>query len=694
MSAKKWLIATASLGILSLAAIIPACSCGKEGETEVAPQPGNAANKINAGISGWIGDVYDNVGAFSPELDRAYYDRHNMNWFHVAHAWMVPYLEADIYNTRQAVQENGKRARIWYEAYWWGNHSKWCDPVNKQGFGRNPIHPNVLKKLKEKGIEPGGDDLRGKDWIAAADDPAVMAGIKKTIKWQLDTIIKHCGKDAIYGIMLSEEEPVHGADEASGKDGVLVKYYRQHKEEVLPKLIKVHNELYDYVKSNYPYWKVSPGFYSDWVKPGTLKMDAVVMDCYPQPGGEEAFIDKWIAAYGEVPADEHYIILWGYGDNDRRMEIDRFNKITHGFMKRGYRNLGFFFPGQALYDPIHRLIDTEGTGTYAPYSLEKHRKDVRYLLDETMATAEGLKSLAGFKLPSLPNASESDWSSRSSLIGLTDRIYAFREAVLEEAYQKVLKMKELRRIPAFVEIVKAEGMLDAGFNVDAGISQTQLRKWEDGLSKSYRTAGDYFKTVDPYERKFLDLAQRAGDAINANMDKTQAAYGKAVGDLIKPSLLKISMALKGGDVETAEREFDSAYSTLSERGLSKSAMLEMTFKNLHNKPLNVSVTVTAVFPDGRKGEVYSGFPCLSQNELERIKMRLPEVPSSLTVSTGKWAGTLNVVAFSVSKSGKALKPAIVESKQMENLAEWLSGASPHFVFAPWGGKASFSLKFQ
>lgn len=683
------LIKLSFLMVLSSVFLFASCQVQKENEEVV---PGNSCNKINPGqTSGWIGDVYDKQGAFSPEFDRDYYSRHNINWFHIAHAWVVPFLEADMYNVKEAINENKKRSRIWLEVYWWGNHTKWCDPKNKKGFGRNPIHPNVLKSLKEKNIEPGGDDLRGKDWLAAADDPKVMASIKKTIKWQLDTVIKHCGKDALYGVMLSEEEPVHGVDEALGVDGV--NYYAQHKEEVIEKLIKVHNELYDFVKANYPFWKVSPGFYPDWVRPGTLKMDAVIMDSYPSPGVEEKFIQKWIRAYGNVPPDEHYIILWGYGDNDRQVELDRFRKITSGFMKRGYKNLGFFFPGLALYDPIHRLIDTEGTGTYLPYSLEKHKLDVRKLLDETMKTADSLKTVEGFTLPAPVKSSEEDWTSREKLIALTDRIYLFREAALDEAYRMVQRMKDLQKISNFVSLLKAEKMLGDDFKCEAGISKTQLGKWEK-LSKDYRTIAAYFEEVVPYEKKFSAICSSAARELEKNTPLILSAYPKEISSVIMPELSAVIKSLKGAEVGCAEKDFQKIFKILCDKKLSRCAILEISFQNLHHVALNLSVTISAGFPGGQEQEFYSDFPCSSSAEIEKIRIYLPGVPSYVSLVSSKWAGTLNVAAFTLTKTGEVLKPEkILESNHIEKFEEWFSGRSRFFIVAPWGNKASFKIEY-
>ena len=117
---------------------------------------------------------------------------------------------------------------------------------------------------------------------------------KATTSLQSDTIIEHCGPDALYGVVLSEEEPDHGVHVTLGEPGF--KHYAEHRDEILPLMAQVHNELYDFVRAEYPQFKISPGFYPAWVQPGTLKMDAVVMDLYPPPGKEQAYIDRWVKA--------------------------------------------------------------------------------------------------------------------------------------------------------------------------------------------------------------------------------------------------------------------------------------------------------------------------------------------------------------------------------------------------------------
>ncbi|MDP6358900.1 MAG: hypothetical protein QF473_27525, partial [Planctomycetota bacterium] len=356
---------------------------------------GNIHTRVNPGWYGWLGDFHEVRGYYPPGCDREYFRRHNINWFMLGHQWVVPFLESDTCNVKQAILENKKRARIWYETYWWGDHSAWGDRDNPKGFAIGHIPPFVLTRLNEKGIKPGGDNIIGKDWLAMASDPAVMASVKKTIQWQLDTIIKHCGRDALYGVILSEEEPDHGVHSVLGQKGG--SYYSSHRAEVLPALIKVHNELYDFIKTRYPWLKVSPGFYPNWVEPGTLKMDAVVMDLYPPPGKEEQYIESWGNAY---PFDlEQYIILWGYGDRDRKMECQRFERISRGLLARGVKNLGVFRAELALQDKIHRFFDVHGAGDYEPYNLERHRSNVEELLKETTGIVRQLRSIEETGLP-------------------------------------------------------------------------------------------------------------------------------------------------------------------------------------------------------------------------------------------------------------------------------------------------------
>jgi len=653
--------------------------------------PGNAGNRINPGWYGWMGDFHDVNGYYAHPSDREYYRRHNINWFMLGHQWVVPFLQTDTYQVKTAILENCDKARIWYEAYWWGDHSAWESPGTRHGFGMNHIPKPVLEKLKAKGITPGGDNIVGKDWIAAATDPDVLRSIKKTIGWQIDTIIKHCGPNALYGVVLSEEEPDHGVHVVLGQKGT--RYYGEHRKEILPHLIKVHNELYDFIKTRYPQLKVSPGFYPAWVEPGTLKMDAAVMDLYPPPGKEENYINQWVAAYGDVPKEEHYILLWGYGDGDRKMECERFDRITEGLIRRGYRNLGVFHPRLALWDRVHRLFDVDASGNYGPYHIEEHRKNIETLWGETARTAEDLKRILGDGMPPLPSVPSDAWASREKLKAWTGQIYDFREGVLDVAYSHVQKMQELRKLAVLISLLKAEGLIPPDTDEAGNLSSTQLGKWES-VSKEYRQVPAYFETVIPVEKELAAHAGRISGVLLRSNDPDDSRYPKAIREGVTSSIRRIAAFMARGEIAKAEQEFYGLHGTLCDHQVEKSYQLKIVFENRYEFPLNLSVKLTADWGVGAVKEIYSGYPCETADRLTELVLYLPGRPASITISTSSWSGALTVRTWELSNSREQVQPTSVEDvDHIESITEWLDGQSTGFTLSPWASRSGARIVY-
>jgi len=646
-------------------------------------QPGNTHSRVNPGWYGWMGDFDDVAGYYPHPSGRAYYRQHNINWFLLGHQWVVPFLETDTYDVKHAILENKKRTRIWYEVYWWGDHSVWED-AERRGFGMNHIPKKVREKLRKNGIKPGGDNIVGKDWIAAATDPSVLASIKKTIAWQIDTIIKHCGPDALYGVVLSEEEPDHGVNVVLGHGGT--RYYGEHRDEIIPQLIQVHNELYDFIKAHYPQLKVSPGFYPAWVRPGTLKADAIVMDLYPPPGKEEDYIKRWVEAYGEIPPEDHYIILWGYGDGDRNAELDRFQAITEGLIRRGYRNLGTFSPQMALRDRTHRMFDVDASGTYAPYRVEEHRQNIEPLWRDTVSTAKELGDHAA-ALPAVPDGA---WASRDALKAWTARIYDYRDHALDAAYAHTRKMKELRALTVLVSLLKAEGLIPAHTQDPQPLPSSQLAKWEK-IAKEYRHLPQYYQAVLPVEKALRDHTAVVAGQLTLDIDQ----YPQTIRKDVAAAIARIADLMNRAEVAAAEQAFYQLYDTLRAHKAEKSYRLRVVFGNRYGFPLNLQVHLTANYEDATSKEVYSDYPCQTADRKVELVLYLPRRPASIKIHTSPWSGALTVADWELSDSREVMRPTTVEEvDHLEKIEEWLNGKSDRFALLPWASRAGVRIVYR
>jgi hypothetical protein len=653
--------------------------------------PGNQHNRANPGWYGWIGDFHDVNGFYGHPADRAYYKQHNMNWFLLSHQWIVPFLESDTYNVREAINENKGRARLWYEAYWWGDHTTWVRP-DRKGFGMQHIPQHVLDKLAEQGIEPGGDNIVGKDWVAAATDPQVMASIKKTIQWQIDTIIEHCGPDALYGVVLSEEEPDHGVHVTLGEPGF--EYYGAHRDEIRPLMAAVHNELYDFVKARYPQLKVSPGFYPLWVEPGTLKMDAVVMDLYPPPGKEQQYIDRWVTAYGEVPAEDHYIILWGYGDGDRAMEIERFNNITNGLIARGYRNLGFFRPELALRDRVHQMWDVDASGNYGPYDIDEHRAGVETLWSQTTTIAGAIATINADRAPALPTMPDDAYASRDNITDWARQIYDYRHGVLETAYEHMRSMRDMARLTELAGLLKAEGLIPTDTDAGMHYSSSQLNEWE-ALSKEYRTVPQYYAATLAVEKQMVERAQAVGRVVDASLDQAPVGrYPATIEAEATGHIRRIADRLDQAQVADARQAFEQLFDMLFDNQVEQSYQLRIVFKNGYDFALNLLITLACEWPDGQVEEIYSDYPCETADRFTELRLFLPQRPTAIQLGTCSWSGALTVSEWQLFNSRGDMEPTAVEDiDHVEKIEAWRAGESDSFDLLPWASVAGAKIVY-
>lgn len=650
---------------------------------------GLVENQINPGHYGWLGDFHDSGGSYPTYYDRAYFRRHNINWFWLGDQWVVPYLLTDSNKVREAINEFKHSSRIWYEAFWWGDHSRWSNPGERPAFGAGSIPKPVLDKLKAKGIQPGGDNLVGKTWLDIADDPALMASVKKTIAWQLDTIFEHCGKDALYGVVLSEEEPEvclsFGGCGAEARER-----FEKNKSELRKKMTAAFNEIYDFVKGRYPWLKIAPGVYWQWVQPD-LKRDAVVMDLYPNVGDEETTIENWIKAWGSNT--EGYILLWGYGALDRRVECDRFDKVTSGFMKRGFKNLGFFHPKLTLEDRAYRFFNLHGAGTYASYNLTEHASSVRYLIKETEAIASRLEPLIGDRMPKRPDYPDSSdaYKSRRGLIGIADAWYEFRERLLDGAYASIQKLKACLNLSSIVNILQAEGFLSESYSSKTALTPAALVKLEKP-SKEYPTLPEFYTELIPLEKGLFADASAVAKGISF---KEGLEFTPALKKKIDENLGKIASELKNADCLGAFENAQILYNDLRTAGADRSWQLRIVFGNNYGYSLNMRVDISVDYGDRKPVTIRSDIPFeASGAPSEEWIMYLPKQPTAVRIDTACWSGTLHVRALEISQSKRTLTAkSYSDANHANGIAEWISAGSSSFALSPWNSTSGVRIEY-
>ncbi|MBI4026677.1 MAG: hypothetical protein HY360_16965 [Verrucomicrobia bacterium] len=634
-------------------------------------KPGMLNNEVNGGWYGWLGN-HKIAGMYDPAMDAAGMRRHHINWYWLGKQWVLPFLVADMADVRQTMIAESKRARIWVELYWWGDHSTW------DGF-HGLAYPELQQRLKEKGIPPGGDNLTGKDWFAIAEDSQVMQSVKKTIKWQLDTMAQYLGTNTIYGVLLSEEEPDHGMNVTVGQAGA--KRY-QDRDATQKVLIRVHNELYGYVKSLYPNLKVAPGFYPAWVKPGALRYDAIVMDNYPGFGQEEEKINEWLRAYGKDV--EQYALLWGHGNLDYKLELARLEKFVKLHLDQGIKNIGFFDPRLALKDPIYRMFDTRGVGSYAPYDLEEHRSAVVDLLDETTRIVGELRQVKGVKVAPPPSENPAAPSARKALCAMADRIYAYRKGLLDAAFDKVAFSKQWVDFSQMIQLAHAEGWIPASAVKEYPQISKSIKEWEN-LSKELGTLPKFYEAVLPVEQEIREHARKVASALPDAARKESA---------IKTRLQKAGKDLEADAYPSAFDRLKEARELLVESQKEKSWQISLQLGNRYGYTLTVEVILTADYGDGRQNEIYRGVPFESSKRAALpLNFILPSRPRIVTLATGPWSGDLSIHALRTFNSRETLKPALVKEEHAKGIQDYLENPDGGFDLCPWASAAHVTLKY-
>ncbi|MDD2706627.1 MAG: hypothetical protein PHV34_01355 [Verrucomicrobiae bacterium] len=629
------------------------------------------ANEINGGWYGLIGQ-HKASGVYS---DTATLRSHHFNWYWLNRQAVI-FLLADHTDLRKDMIAESRRARIWVELFWWGDRSSW------QGMD---LDPEVKKRLEEKGIPPGGSNLKGKDWFDMAEDPIVMQNVKNDIKWQLDTIAQRVGINTIHGVILSEEEPNCGIRNLRFLDGAVEqkkKLRYQNREEAREVLARAHNELYEYVKSLYPGVRVSPGFYPAWVKPGTLKYDAVVMDNYPGLGQEGKNMNAWLRAYGSET--EQYVLLWGYGNLDSKVELARFEKVVGLHLQHGIRNLGFFNPRFSLLDPVFRLLDTRGVGSYAPYDMTEHRATVSGLMEGTRQMVDELRKIKGLDIPQLPEVEMSKPSTRESLCALADYVYKYRRAALDAAYEKMSEIKQWMDFNQLIQLAHAEEWIHDDLVMEYSAIVRQGRKWES-LSQEFRTLAKFYGEILPMEQKIRAHAV----SVAGSLSKT------AEGDSnIRPFLEKAAEDLKTGSYSSACGRLVELQKRLFCNQTEKSWQVSLVLRNPYGCPQGVDVILAADFGGGSQRVIYHDTPFIAAKEQTiELNFILSARPQALTLATGSWAGHLAVRKLQAFNSRAILAAKLAEEDHAKGIHEYMKNPDAGFELSPWGSASHVKLTF-
>ncbi|MDD3925711.1 MAG: hypothetical protein PHT33_03530 [bacterium] len=650
---------------------------------------------VNPGFYGRLGDFHE-LGSYSSYpsyYDLDYYREHNARWFWLGHQWVVPYLLTDTCKVREGINEFKHKSKIWYEVFWWGNHSVWGGKSHKTVFGLGQLPDSVMKKLQEKGIKPGGGDVYGKTWIdlaANSGNNPLMDNIKKTIAWQLDTIFSYCGKDALYGVMLSEEEPDiclnYNIPRSAAADYNKV---TADKREVKAKMTAVMNQLYDFVKSRYPWLKVAPGVYTDWVDTGNLKRDANIMDCYPGAGEEEKAIEKWLKAWGNE--EESFVLLDGYGMHDRKIECGRFDKLTSGFMKRGITNIGFFHPKLSLEDKVYRLYDVNGAKGSGPYDVKEHAEYTRALIKETEEIADMLKPLLGNRMPAMPVAPESSLEKKEGIIRIIDAWYGFRERLLDLAYDDLQKLSANQNVGTVADILAAEGFLPDDKRPETVVTVEDI-VWLEKQTKEYRQLPDFYKAMVPLEEKLHANMRVVAEGISIGNDDR---FTPAVKRSIAQKLKSMSENLRLGSGLEAFETAQALNRDLRAAGVDQSWKLHLVLGNRYGKPLNVNATVSVDYGNGTPLVIGSKSPFIASGApIVEWTMYLPKRPAALCVATGKWSGLLDVRAIEISNSREKMLPkSFSRADHMKGVEEWIKDNSGSFTLAPWASISSVRIEY-
>ncbi|MDD3925712.1 MAG: LamG domain-containing protein [bacterium] len=687
--------------------------------TEIAALASEHMDKVNPGFYGRLGD-FTFAGSYPAYFNTDYFERHNIKWFWLGHQWVVPYLLASSQynnNVPGAVNQFKQTSKIWYELFWWGDHTQWN---GKYGFANNSLPSGVVADLANQGHPyPGGDNLLGNSWheLAANDgDNALMDSAKKTIRWQLDTIFQTCGTDALYGVVLSEEEP-HvcfslNNDPANGYEipASSRAEFSTVNATAQQELFTVMNILYDYVKdycqTTYGVSiKVAPGIYPQWVIPVqetvTLKYDAAVMDLYPNFGAEADKIREWLDAWGQNT--EQYILIDGYGDLDRYQEIDRFDKLIDGLTEYNLRNIGFFYPSLSLEDRIYRVCDVWGTD--AAYDATGHSTHVSDMMYETTAAAEAFATVIPNKLPSLPSSTVPSNDSRKNQLNLLSSWYDYRERVSNTVYDDYLRMGAYLYLQTISDILYAEGFLtDSSYQVNNTLTPGTYNQWNTWSRGCFKPdtpdappAMSFYNAAIPAETTYLsDMATLA----NGICMRPDNGFSQALLDQVSACLTAITNALDSGNCTVAYTETTGLYNLLRANNADRSYKLYLKLINNYGYSLSVQVGVAVDYG--------SGFQVLrSDRPFENSSagytewtLYLKQMPEAVHVYTGSWTGSVPVNPMQLSNSqgsigsmAYTIDDPVYASDGNPTVNSIITGTDTSYVLRPYSSYSGIILSY-
>ncbi len=122
--------------------------------------------------------------------------------------------------------------------------------------------------------------------------------------------------------------------------------------------------------------------------------------------------------------------------------------------------------------------------------------------------------------------------------------------------------------------------------------------------------------------------------------------------------------------------------------------LEVVFGNRYGFPLNVMVTLTAEWEDGRMERIHSDYPCPTPAPASELVLYLPARPASLRIDTSSWSGALGVNGFRLFKPGNEIpSKAVTDADHVEQVEAWPRNPNPGFTLLPRASKAGIRIVY-
>ncbi|MDP6359847.1 MAG: hypothetical protein QF473_32330, partial [Planctomycetota bacterium] len=288
--------------------------------------------------------------------------------------------------------------------------------------------------------------------------------------------------------------------------------------------------------------------------------------------------------------------------------------------------------------------------------------------------------------PQLPEVPPESTETRSGLLRVTDQVYSFREQALENAYALVQEMKELHQTREISALLMAEHLATAASAASPQLTATQLSSWEK-LSKEYGSLPVFYEKVIPVRKQRVKAVEALRRRMTVNPEDLSERLPRELADEVSTILQQTSRRLEQLRISEARALVNAAYEKLRKAGQERSLRLRIVVANKYRKPLNVKLTLTAHWP-GTKTELYSDYPCTTDDATSEIIAHLPTKPAAIVLTTTPWTGSLPVRVWELSNSRDAFRPGkATESSHVAGLEEWLEDNQTGFTISPWSGRA-------